>query len=199
MVDDHTAILHGDVPTERDADKIEHAVMRVSGIEGVESHVHVGLQPGDTRPSEGRTAQQQPSTALRALLDAAASSGAHAPLAAVHAVLCGFSDRIPDDERAQVFAHLPADVRALTGPPRRRGQHPARLKTIPQLVAAVTAEGGIEPERAELITRSVLAALREVVRDEARDVAAVLPEELRELWETATPRAPDTPKSVPSP
>jgi hypothetical protein len=45
-------------------------------------------------------------------------------------------------------------------------------------------EGGIEAGRAEEITRSVIAVLRNVVRPEAQDIAAVLPGELRELWES---------------
>jgi len=186
MVEDHFALLHGDVPSHTAAHAIEHATMRVSGVSGVESHLHVGLVRGDTRPSEGRAALQPPSHALQALLDAASGAGAGDARSAVHAVLCGFSDRVPVDERDQVFAHLPADVRALAGPPRRHGERPPRLKSIPQLVAAVTAEGGIEAERAEAITRAVVSALRTVVPDEAGDVAAVLSTELRELW-TAAP------------
>ena len=46
------------------------------------------------------------------------------------------------------------------------------------------AEGRIEPDRAEAITRAVVATLRTLVPDEARDVAAVLPNELRELWDS---------------
>jgi uncharacterized protein (DUF2267 family) len=122
-------------------------------------------------------------------LDAARDAGAGPNArAAVHAVLCGFADRIPDHEREQAFGHLPADVRALAGPPRRHGERPPRLKTLPQLVAAVTAEGGIEPQHAEEITRAVVATLRGLVHEEARDVAAVLPAELRELWETQPSR-----------
>ena len=159
--------------------------MRVSGVIGVESHLHAGLISGDTRPSQGTAARQPPSEAMRTLLDAARDAGAGSdPRAAVHAVLCGFTDRIPEDERAHVVAHLPADVRALTGPVRRRGERPARLKTLPQLVAAVVAEGGIDPRHAEDVTRAVVASLRGLVREEARDVAAVLPGELRELWES---------------
>lgn len=183
MVEDHVAIIHGDVSDEVDAAAIEHAVTNVSGVAGVESHLHAGLAPGDTRPSQGATAPRPPSEALRALLDAASGAGAEHPRAAVHAVLCGFSERIPEDERLQMLAHLPTDVWALTGPARRHGERPPRLRTLPQLVAAVTAEGGIEPEKAEDITRAVVATLRARVQDEARDVGAVLPAELREFWE----------------
>lgn len=119
------------------------------------------------------------------LLSAARDAGAAADArAAIHAVLCAFTDRIPEAERVQVLAHLPADVRALTGPARRHGVRPPRLKTLPQLVAAVSAEGGILPQHAEDITRAIVAALRGLVPEEQRDVAVVLPAELRELWET---------------
>ena len=53
-VQDHVALLHGDVPDERDAEAIERAVRDVSGVRGTESHLHVGLGTGNTRPSEGR-------------------------------------------------------------------------------------------------------------------------------------------------
>jgi hypothetical protein len=52
MVEDHVAILHGDVPELSDAHAIEHAIMGVSGVRGVESHLHTALIEGDTRPSE---------------------------------------------------------------------------------------------------------------------------------------------------
>ena len=54
MVDDHVALLHGDVPNDAAAIRIERAVLHVSGVRGIESHLHSGLVPGDTRPSEGR-------------------------------------------------------------------------------------------------------------------------------------------------
>jgi uncharacterized protein (DUF2267 family) len=56
------------------------------------------------------------------------------------------------------------------------------LKTVPELVAAISAEGEIEADRAEAITRAVVAALRALVPYEAHDVAATLPSELRALW-----------------
>jgi uncharacterized protein (DUF2267 family) len=184
MVDERVAILHGEVPDEHDAHALAHAVMQVSGVVGVESHLHPGLAPGDTRPSEGAAARPPASDAMRALADAAHEAGAQHPRSAVHAVLCGFIDRLPADEGLHVLAHLPADVRELAGPPRRHGEHAPRLRTLPQLVAAVTSEGGIEIRHAEQITRAVLARLRALVPEEANDVAAVLPAELRELWES---------------
>jgi uncharacterized protein (DUF2267 family) len=180
MVEDHIAILHGDVTDANTAIRIEDAVMNVSGVQGVESHLHHGLIPGDTRPSQGAAI---PSTAMGTLLEAARKAGATDARAAVHAVLCGFSERLPADERAHVFAHLPSDVRALIGPIPRRGAR-ARLRTIPQLVGAVIASGEFGPEPAERIARAVVGALHDLVPEEARDVAAVLPADLRELWES---------------
>jgi uncharacterized protein (DUF2267 family) len=189
MVEEQVAILHGEVPGARDGAAIERAVMRMSGVKGVESHLHAGLAAGDTRPSQGAAVPPPASDALRALLDAARDAGAGPDARpAVHAVLCGFADRIPGDERAQTFAHLPADVRALAQGPRRHGERPPRLKTLPQLVAAITAEGGIEARRAEEITRAVVATLHGLVPEETSDVAAVLPPELRELWENQPTR-----------
>ena len=57
IVEDHVAILHGEVTDDNDIRTLEHAIMNVSGVRGVESHLHVGLAPGDTRPSEGAAAQ----------------------------------------------------------------------------------------------------------------------------------------------
>jgi uncharacterized protein (DUF2267 family) len=185
MVEDHVAIVHGEVPDERTACAIERAIMRISGVAGVESHLHPGFVGGDTRPSLGAAVPQPPSEALAALVAAAREAGAGGyPRAAVHAVLCGFIDRMPDGERDQILAHLPSDVQVLAGPARRQGDPVPHLKTVPQLVAAVIAEGGIDPAHAERITRAVVATLRGLVRDEVGDIAAVLPSELRALWET---------------
>jgi uncharacterized protein (DUF2267 family) len=185
MVEHHIAILHGDVPSASEAATLEHAVMAVSGVRGVESHLHNGLIAGDTRPSEG--VNHRPSDALRLLLDRAHAAGAGDPARAVHAVLCGFADRIPPGERAHLMAHLPADVREVMSGPARHGETEPRLRTVPQLIAAVVSEGGIEPGRAEAITRSVVATLRTLVPEEARDIAAVLPTGLAQLWNSPVP------------
>jgi hypothetical protein len=53
MVHDHVAVLHGEVAGQADADQIERAVAGISGVDAVESYLHVGLGQGDTRPSAG--------------------------------------------------------------------------------------------------------------------------------------------------
>ena len=59
MVQNHVALLHGDVATNADVEEIVSAVALMSGVAAVESYLHVGLVPSDTRPSEGRVADQQ--------------------------------------------------------------------------------------------------------------------------------------------
>ncbi|MFN8035331.1 MAG: DUF2267 domain-containing protein [Acidimicrobiia bacterium] len=187
MVEDRVALLHGEVPTIEDADTIAEAVLDVSGVMAVESYLHVGLAKGDTRPSEGHQAEASP--ALRRLLDAAVAGGAaeRSSLAAVRSVLSAFADRLPGNQVDHLLSHLPADVVALAGPPRRRGRSASRVRTVPELVASATARGGVDPGHATVIAESIIGALRSLVPEEARDVRAVLPKELKEFWDTAVP------------
>jgi hypothetical protein len=184
MVEDHIAMLHGDVGTAAEADAIEHAVLAVSGVDGVESHLHIGLLEGDTRPSRGRAAPQPPSSAMLALTEAALAAGASEPRLAVHAVLCRFVDTIPEGERNHVLLHLPHDLKALVGPV-RHGRRREHIRTFEQLAAGVGSDDGIAPEWSEELTRRVIATLHRFVPDEAADVEAVLPADLRKVWRAA--------------
>lgn len=184
MAEDHVVLLHGEVGSTSDAEAIEAAVAAVSGVQGVESYLHVGLTPGETRPSAGRAAAGA-SAAFRRLIGAATSAGvdgAAAP-AVVRGILGAVADRIPEGERDQVATHLPADVRPMFSPPRRlAGMGPAR--TVAELVGRITATTReLPPESAARVTRAVVGELRALVPEEAGDVAAVLPAELRALWE----------------
>jgi uncharacterized protein (DUF2267 family) len=188
---DGTAALHGEVGTATDAAEIEHAVAAVSGVVGVESFLHVGLLPGDTRPSEGAR-HPAVSEARKQLVGAAVAAGVdeeHAS-AVVRAVLSVFAERLPLGEREHFEAHLPADVRQLTSPPRRLGEAVRRMRTVPELVAEVAASSpeGIPPERRRQVIEAIVRALRDLAPDEAADVAAVLPHDLRDFWETAAAR-----------
>jgi hypothetical protein len=60
MVEDHVAILHGEVASDHDAEQLVAAVERVSGVATVRSRLHVGLVKSDTRPSEGGQALHAP-------------------------------------------------------------------------------------------------------------------------------------------
>jgi uncharacterized protein (DUF2267 family)/osmotically-inducible protein OsmY len=190
IADERVVFLHGEVPTEADADAIERATNKVPGVFGVESYLHVGLTAASTRPSAGRAmTEAEPSPALQRLLEAARAGGADADGAkpAVRAVLATFAERIPADEREHLLAHLPRDVRELAEPPRRFGARPTRVRTVVQFVGTATAPDGLGAEHSFAITEAVLGRLRELVPDEVADVAAVLPKELRHLWTTAVP------------
>ncbi|HAM02592.1 MAG TPA: hypothetical protein DCQ30_10275 [Acidimicrobiaceae bacterium] len=49
----HDVMLHGDVDDARHARELVAAVAAVPGVAHVDSHLRVGLIPGDSRPSEG--------------------------------------------------------------------------------------------------------------------------------------------------
>jgi uncharacterized protein (DUF2267 family) len=187
MVEDHIALLHGDVATNEQAQKIEAAVAAVSGVAGVESYLHVGLLPSDTRPSDG-VRHQPPSAALRRLVGAATAAGLdeqHAPVA-LRAILAAFLERLPPGEREQVCTHLPADVRRLATAP-RGVEAPARPpRTVADLVARVVAIGGMTAETAEPAIAAVLATLRTLVPEEVADIGAVLPHDLARFWQEAS-------------
>ncbi|HWL35552.1 MAG TPA: DUF2267 domain-containing protein [Frankiaceae bacterium] len=179
-VEDGVVLLHGVVDRAAQAVRIEQTALEVYGVTGVASYLHVGLTPGDTRPSAGHGL---PSPVLRRLLDAAGAAGiAPADRArVVRAVLSTFADRLPEGERAHVMAHVPLDVKVLLAAPRCSGRHPARtVATFADRVA--TAAGALTRDDALAASVAVLRELRADVPDEAADVAAVLPAELRSLW-----------------
>lgn len=188
MVQDHVALLHGEADTPAHAAEFERAVAAVPGVAGVESFLHVGLLPSDSRPSEGR--RHRPASDALTRLTAAATGAGVAPDASetvTRAVLATFADRLPAGERAQVAVHLPADVRQLFTPPRRsRHRRPAR--TTRELVEQVaSATGGLTTDQVERATVGVIGCLRTLVPEEDQDVRAVLPAQLKSLWDSPAP------------
>jgi uncharacterized protein (DUF2267 family) len=183
MVDDHVALLHGEVTSDADVDELMEAVAAVSGVLEVESYLHVGLTGGDNRPSAGR-AGEPPSDAMKRLLDAVGSDvDPDLSRPVLRAILATFADRLPAGERDRLVAHLPADVRALCTAPRRT-QREAPPRTVHELVARIAAATSALPRgKAEQITAAVLSTLGSLVPEEERHVSAVLPPELRDLWE----------------
>ena len=183
---DQIVHLHGVVGTVGERAEIEQSCERISGVRGIESYLHVGLGPGDTRPSEAAW-HPEPSRQLRQLLNAARGAGAPATgtWLAVRAVLSTFADRIPETERQHVFAHLPTDVIGLASAPRRKGA--AQPRTLAQLVETVQDISGLTIEDAANVTDAVIASLRTMIPDEIADVSATLPADLREFWNATVP------------
>lgn len=187
MVEDHVALLHGDVGTAEQADKIAQAVKTVSGVLAVESYLHVGLLLGDGRPSQGRH-QPAVSEARKRLIAAAMRAGVPEERAwmVVRAVLGRFSERLPEGEREHLLGHLPADVVSMLDTPKRLG-HPRRVRSLSDLVFLILVSTEVlDPTTAPQVVSSVVGELRLLVPEEAADVASVLPADLREFWEAAT-------------
>jgi uncharacterized protein (DUF2267 family) len=182
MVEGHTVLLHGEVDDERQAWAVEDAVRRVAGVARLQSHIAVGLTPGDTRPSQGSV--EHPSAALERVLAAACAGGANrgAERGMARAVLSTFALQLPRQERRHMMTHLPADVRQLADLPRPVAAGQRHLRRIEDFVDATHVDPA-DAQRARAVTISVLRALRELVPEEAVGVSAVLPTELRGLWD----------------
>ena len=186
MVESHTVLLHGEVDSDENLRAVEEAVARISGVVGVESYLHVGLIRGDTRPSEGKS-EHPPSEARKRLQLAVQQAGVgeqHATRA-VRAVLGTLGEQIPPRELDHVRSHLPADVQSLMQPPRRTGAAFRRVRTVPEFVAEVISVDGVPPASGPEIVEAVLGVLKGLVPEETADVAAVLPKDLRRMWEEA--------------
>jgi uncharacterized protein (DUF2267 family) len=186
----HEVLLHGEVATQEQARIIVHAIESVPGVRAVRSRLHVGLFAGDTQPSEGAM-HPPPSEALTKVLAAAHGAGA-APgteRAAVRSVMSLFTSMLPPGERRHLLSHLPTDLRVLAEPPRprwlARAQRP--IRRLEDFARAVLP--GYDHTRRVAVLESVIGAVRDLVPEEAADVAAVLPAELRDFWKTAVPAA----------
>ena len=188
MVANGVASIHGDVETPFHEDAIRAAVAAVPGIADVETHLHVGLLPSDTRPADGRALASSP--AYRRLLATAIAAGnvnEGKGKLLVQAVLRTLTARLPADEREQFLGHLPEDVRRLARPHFGRLEAVNRIRTRTEFTLVVAGSSRLPYRRAAHVCEALLGVIRELVPDEAADVAAVLPAELRELWTSAVP------------
>jgi uncharacterized protein (DUF2267 family) len=185
MVTDHVVTLHGEVGTIAEALSLTWAAGAVPGVMAVRCRLHVGLLPGQGRPSQDRLRERGPSGTLAVMLDAAARAGVGAQLAptAVRAVVEAFAACLPAGERGRLLASLPGDLRRLAIPRHRCRwtDHPA------DLVASVAEVSGLgDLLQAERVTVAVLGALGDVLRPgDAARVRLALPPGLRSLWELA--------------
>jgi uncharacterized protein (DUF2267 family) len=182
----HDVLLHGDVATEEQVEEVLNAVQRIPGVASIDSHLQVGFFRGETRPSTGHV-HHPPSRALASVLAAAHGGGApvETERATVGAVLRTFLGLLPSGERRHVLTHLPADLRSLAVRSKTTRLRRPRPRHLEQFLA--TALPATAPEQRQAIVESIIGAVRELVPEEAVDVAAVLPQELRHLWKTAVP------------
>lgn len=181
-VEDGVAVLHGDVASGEQADEVIAAVVRVSGVLDVDAHLHIGPARGTTRPSTSRE-HPEPSPQLRRLREAAEAAGVEHEQAA--AALRVFLLRLPAGERDHVVNHLPDDVRTTLGRVEVRTDV-MHVRDVDGLVATVADVAGLSERRALRAVEAALFLVAELVPEEAADIPAVLPAEIRELWFAAT-------------
>ncbi len=180
MAEGDRILLHGDVATEDDAERIEAALSGVADVGEIESHLHVGLIPGDTRPSG---AYADDSEMYAALLRVAKKAHLRATPArvAITGALLSVLEMIPSSERTQVVAHFPADVKKLVTA-RRGGKPRFDARTSVQLEVAAALRGGTSLEKAHIIVPGVISVIRTFVPEEDQDVQATLAHHLRTYW-----------------
>jgi len=180
---EHIVVIEGAVPRRRDALHLERVAMAVRGVRGVESHVH---EDDTLLRSEAAASVVIPSLALAELCGAAGDAGARDERAAVHAVLCAFTDRLPAAARLDLASHLPPDVRALIAPARHHGARMAPPRTVAELVRSVLDIDGrtdaVATEDAYAVTAAVVTTLRGLVPEATAEMVAALPRELADLW-----------------
>jgi uncharacterized protein (DUF2267 family) len=184
MAEGSRVLLHGEVVDEQARSTIEKAVRQVDGVSTVASYLSVGLLAGEARPSAGH--HEIPSRANRLFHDAlqhAGLAGRPAELALVEA-LRGFTDTLPEGERAHVLAHLPRDVRSLMSEQHTCSQ-PLPVDDAEDLIARVEMASGLKRAESALAVRTVVGELALLVPEECDDVYAVLRPGLRGLWKPA--------------
>lgn len=185
---EHIVVLEGAVPRRRDALHLERMALAVRGVRGVESHVH---EDDTLLRSEAAASVVIPSLALAELCGAAGDAGARDERAAVHAVLCAFTDRLPAAARLELASHLPPDVRSLIAPARHHGARMAPPRTVAELVRSVLDIDGrtdaVATDDAYAVTAAVITTLRGLVPEATAEMVAALPRELGDLWLSGAP------------
>jgi uncharacterized protein (DUF2267 family) len=177
MVERGVVLLHGDVPNESTERVLVERARQVRGVRDVVSHLHAGLLPGDTRPSDGAPTRSHAATRL---LDAAAGAGGGEATAelAVRAVLASFARAMPSGARRRLATHLPPDVASWL----ESSEPLAGWQTVDELYADVATREAFAPAHTPWVVAAVLRELRSLVPADVDHIAHELRPAVRHLW-----------------
>lgn len=175
--------LHGEVSDDIARIAIEHAAGDVLGVRRVDSHLHVGLARGDSRPSNGRRHQDSP--LLHQLMSIARDCGLLTVEEQRH-VLRGalgiLAVRLPERVRRRFLQHLPSDVRRLATPTPWLKDAAAATATQHDFVELVAIATMADRHAVQRLIRRVVVVLRAHAPEDAHSIAEALPPQLREWW-----------------
>ncbi len=185
MAEEHTILLHGEVGSESDRDRILNYVRFMPGVESIESHMSVGLLPSDTRPSEGQPARSAMYNELEGHLVDAGVIGTSARPAMI-GILLSILDVIPREEREHLMGHFPMDVKVLVSP-WIGVREPITVRTPLELEIAAAFRGGTSVQDATSFVKAYIETVRKFVPEEDEDVQATLNNRLRAYWADQEP------------
>ncbi len=181
MAEGDRVLLHGEVDSEVNRERVEAAVRETVGVGSVGSYLRVGLLTGDSRPSSDHH-DRNPSRMARHFHDALTGvgiSGRPADLALAETIRL-WGNVIPAGERAHLKAHLSKDVKSLMHSERHGRSN--RVGDVAELIDQVRIRSGLAPAQAKQAVKTIVHELRTLVPEECDDITVVLPMELRPLW-----------------
>lgn len=183
MIDRGVVMLHGDTTSEQAEAAIAARAASVPGVEGVVSKLHIGLLPGEARPSDG---EREPSAAHRLLVHAAVGAGAGEVTGerAVAAVLRALATELGPRTTARLRTHLSADVASLLVPA-TEGLVASVRDDVATFYERIEHEDAMPAAHVPWVTAAVVRSLRSLVGDDVDAVAGALPPALAHLWSTS--------------
>lgn len=114
---------------------------------------------------------------------------AHLTLFALRSVLHALRDRLPPDEAVHLAAQMPLIIKGLYFDGWHPSATPVKARTKEEFLALIKKrlQRSILDPNPERVTRAVFKLIAERVSEgEVRDVRAILPAEIVELWPVAT-------------
>jgi BON domain len=159
MAEQHHVLLHGEVSTAEQERLIVGLIEEIPGVHTIESHLHIGLLPGDTQPSDGHRGPSEMSHELLLAATQIGLEGSPARCAISAAVRCIFEE-LGVDSQESLRQLLPLDVARFTQPNIRLGNPNAQFSQTLSLSNMVAFRGGLTFAHARTFVPLVIEILR---------------------------------------